>query len=108
MIMCNCKVCDKCPLFPESHTTKEWMELPDKVSVKNKWYVVSDYRTDDELDIPRFKFGDGVTMISKLPFVTAAITDNDVRMWDDQALNEEKKNKFITFFSRLFRRKKTK
>lgn len=106
--MCNCEVCDKCPLFPESHTTKEWMELPDKVSVKNKWYVVSDYRTDDELDIPRFKFGDGVTMISKLPFVTAAITDNDVRMWDDQALNEEKKNKFITFFSRLFRRKKTK
>lgn len=107
--MCNnCNVCEKCPLFPESHTTKEWMELPDKVSVKNKWYVVSDYRTDEELNIPRFKFGDGVTMISKLPFVTAAITDNDVRMWDDQALNEEKKNSFLTFFSRLFNRNKTK
>ena len=25
--MCDCKVCDKCPLFPEAHTTKEWMEL---------------------------------------------------------------------------------
>ena len=106
--MCNdCNVCEKCPMFPESHTTKEWMELPDKVSVKNKWYVVSDYRTDDQMDIPRFKFGDGVTMISKLPFVTAAITDNDVRMWDDQALNEEKKKSFLTFFLQLFNRKKT-
>lgn len=84
--MCDCNVCEKCPLFPESHTTKEWMELPDKVSVKNKWYVVSDYRTDNDMDIPRFKFGDGVTMISKLPFVTAAITDNDVALWDDNAI----------------------
>lgn len=106
--MCNdCNVCEKCPMFPESHTTKEWMELPDKVSVKNKWYVVSDYRTDDQMDIPRFKFGDGVTMISKLPFVTAAITDNDVRMWDDQALNEEKKKGFFAFILQLFNRNKT-
>ena len=108
MIMCNCKVCDNCPMFPESHTTKVWMELPDKVSVKNKWYVVSDYRTDDHMDIPRFKFGDGVTMVSQLPWVTAAITDNDIDMWDNQALNEEKENGFLTFFSRLFNRFKTK
>lgn len=85
--MCDCNVCE-CPLFPESHTTKEWMELPDKVSVKNKWYVVSDYRTDNDMNIPRFKFGDGVTLISKLPFVTAAITDNDVNMWDSKVLGE--------------------
>ena len=107
--MCKeCNVCEKCPLFPESHTTKEWMEMPDKVSVKNKWYVVSDYRTDEELNIPRFKFGDGVTMISKLPFVTAAITDNDVRMWDDQALNQDNKKGFFAFFLQIFNRKRTK
>ena len=47
------------PLIPESHTTKEWGEKPDRVSVKNKWYVVSDFRTDDVIDVPRFKFGDG-------------------------------------------------
>ena len=83
--MCDCNNCDKCPLFPESHTVKEWAELPDKVSVKNKWYAYTDYRTDNDVDIPRFKFGDGKTLISKLPFVTAAITDNDVQFWDEKA-----------------------
>lgn len=80
-----CELCEKCPLLPESHTVKEWAEMPDKVSVKNKWYAYTDYRTDNEIDIPRFKFGDGKTMISKLPFVTAAITDNDTEFWDNKA-----------------------
>ena len=75
---------EKCPLIPESHTVKEWAEMPDKVSVKNRWYVYSDYRTDNDIDVARFKFGDGKTMISKLPFVTAAITDNDMEFWDDK------------------------
>ncbi len=99
--MCECNVCDKCPLFPEMHTTKEWMEMPDAVSVRGKWYVFSDYRTDDKIDIPRFKFGDGVTMISQLPWVTAAITDNDIDMWDDKALSEKPKRKFNSFFARI-------
>lgn len=80
--------CAECPCFPEVHTTKEWAEMPDKISVKYKWYVYSDYRTDNNVDVPRFKFGDGKTPVSELPFVTAAITDNDVEMWDSQALNE--------------------
>ena len=74
------------PFLPESHTAKEWMELPDKVSIKDKLYVVIDYRTDDNRpSVPRMKYGDGVTMISKLPFCTAAITDNDVLWWDLKA-----------------------
>ena len=77
------------PYIPESHTTKEWAEKPDKVSIKNKWYVVSDFRTDDDISIPRFKFGDGVTKISKLPFCTAAITENDIDKWDDIVLQNE-------------------
>lgn len=81
------------PLIPEAHTTKEWAEMPDKVSIKNKWYAVTDYRTDNDISVPRFKFGDGVTLISKLPFVTAAITDNDVRLWDLQMQISEKKAK---------------
>lgn len=99
--MCDCKVCENCPMFPESHTTKEWMELPDKVSVKNRWYVVSDYRTDEKMDIPRFKFGDGVTMISQLPWVTAAITDNDIDMWDNKALSEKPQRKHNSFIARI-------
>lgn len=73
------------PLIPESHTTEEWAEMPDKVSIKNKWYVVSDYRTDNDISVPRFKYGDGITLVSQLPFVTAAITDNDVEYWDKKA-----------------------
>jgi hypothetical protein len=74
------------PFLPESHTTKEWLELPDRISVKDKLYVVTDYRTDDNSpSVPRLKYGDGVTLISKLPFCTAAITDNDVLWWDLKA-----------------------
>ena len=76
------KILENSPLVPESHTTKEWAEMPDKISVKDKWYVVTDYRTDNDISVPRFKFGDGITPVSKLPFVTAAITDNDVLWWD--------------------------
>jgi len=102
--MCDCNVCDKCPLFPEAHTTKEWMELPDAVSVKNKWYVFTDYRTDNDIDIPRFKFGDGITMISKLPWVTAAVTDNDIDMWDSKALNEKPKKGLLKSIFAFIRR----
>ena len=80
--------CESCPCYPEVHTVKEWAELPDKISIKYKWYVYSDYRTDNYINVPRFKFGDGQTPVSQLPFVTAAITDNDVVMWDEQILGE--------------------
>ena len=80
------KFLENTPFLPESHTTKEWAEIPDRVSIKDKFYVVSDYRTDDNSpSVPRFKYGDGVTLISKLPFCTAAITDNDVLWWDLKA-----------------------
>ena len=84
--------CEKCPCYPEVHTMREWAELPDKISVKYKWYVYSDYRTDNYIDVPRFKFGDGTTPVSELPFVTAAITDNDVAMWDDTAIGKYRVN----------------
>lgn len=80
------KFLENTPLIPESHTIKEWSEMPDRVSVKDKLYVVIDYRTDDNSpSVPRLKYGDGVTLISKLPFCTAAITDNDVLWWDLKA-----------------------
>lgn len=80
------KILENTPLIPESHTIKEWGEMPDRISIKDKFYVVSDYRTDDNSpSVPRLKIGDGITLISKLPFCTAAITDNDVLWWDLKA-----------------------
>jgi len=85
------KCLENTPLIPESHTTKEWAELPDKVSIKDKLYVVTDFRTDDNSpSVPRMKYGDGITMVSELPFCTAAITDNDVKLWDLQAQISQK------------------
>ena len=85
------KFLENTPLIPESHTIKEWAELPDKVSIKDKFYVVTDFRTDDNSpSVPRLKIGDGVTMVSELPFCTAAITDNDVRLWDLQTQISQK------------------
>ena len=81
-------MCENCMYAPEIHTVKEWAELPDKVSRLGVWYVYSDYRTDNNVDIPRFKFGDGKTLVSKLPFCTAAITDNDTEMWDNAVLKD--------------------
>lgn len=81
------------PYIPESHTMKEWAEMPDRISVKNKFYAVSDFRTDETTDVPRFKFGDGKTLISKLPFCTAAVTENDVEKWDTMALKIESEEK---------------
>lgn len=85
------KFLENTPLIPESHSIKEWAELPDKVSIKDKFYVVTDFRTDDNSpSVPRLKIGDGVTMVSELPFCTAAITDNDVRLWDLQTQISQK------------------
>lgn len=85
------KFLENTPFIPESHTTKEWAELPDKVSIKDKLYVVLDFRTDDNSpSVPRMKYGDGVTMVSELPFCTAAITDNDVKLWDLQTQISQK------------------
>lgn len=88
------KLLENTPLIPESHTAKEWLELPDKVSIKDKLYVTIDFRTDDTSpSVPRLKYGDGVTMVSQLPFCTAAITDNDVKLWDLQTQIHEQKHK---------------
>ena len=88
-----CDFCGKCKFWemlkPEIHTVKEWAEMPDEISRLGKWYVYSDYRTDNDVDIPRFKFGDGKTLVSKLPFCTASITDNDQQMWDSAVLTDD-------------------
>ena len=81
-------MCGNCGFVPVVHTMKEWIEMPDEVSKKGVWYVVSDYRTDNDIDVARFKFGDGKTLISKLPWVTAAITENDVERWDESCGND--------------------
>ena len=36
------------------------------------------------MNIPRIKYGDGVTAVSKLPFATMSITDADMEYWDNK------------------------
>lgn len=78
--------CGNCP-SKVYHTMKEWAEIPDFISVKGTEYIYGDYRTviirGKEVNIPRVKWGDGVTPLSEIPFGTSSITDEDMDNWDN-------------------------
>lgn len=78
-------MCEDCYRAPVIHTVEEWARMPDLTSERGRWYVYEDYRTDNDVNVARFKFGDGKTVVRLLPFVTAAITDNDTEFWDNKA-----------------------
>lgn len=81
MNICPCNA--SCPGII-SHTVAEWASLPDEVSKKGVIYVFSDYRTDNEISIPRIKIGDGTHRVSKLAFATMSIADSDIEYWDEK------------------------
>ena len=68
------------------HTMAAWSRIPDFLSSKGTMYIYADYRTEningEEINIPRIKIGDGINSISKIPFVTMSITDEDMELWD--------------------------
>lgn len=66
------------------HTMDEWARIPDFLSKKGTIYVYSDYRTDNDVSIPRLKIGDGISSISEIPFATMSITDSDMEYWDNK------------------------
>ena len=67
-----------------SHTMEEWAKIPNFLSTKGMFYIFSDYRTENEVNIPRIKIGDGLSPLSELPFATMSITDSDMSYWDDK------------------------
>lgn len=73
--------CGRCIMY---HSMAEWSRIPDFLSTKGMLYVYSDYRTDNDVDIPRIKIGDGVHSLSELPFATTSITDEDTEYWDNK------------------------
>ena len=75
--------CGNCP-SRVYHTMEEWARIPDFISTKGTEYIYADYRTENGINIPRIKYGDGVTAVSKLPFATMSITDKDMEYWDNK------------------------
>ena len=73
--------CGKCIV---SHTMSEWAKIPDFLSGKGVLYIYSDYRTENNVNIPRIKVGDGINSLSEVPFATMSITDNDMEYWDNK------------------------
>ena len=73
--------CGKCIVC---HTMSEWARIPDFLSTKGVLYIYSDYRTENGVNIPRIKIGDGINSISEVPFATMSITDNDMEYWDNK------------------------
>lgn len=64
------------------HTMAEWARIPDFLSNKGTIYVYADYRTENGINVPRLKIGDGVNSLSNIPFATMSITDDDMSYWD--------------------------
>lgn len=69
---------------PISHTMAEWARIPDILSTKGQEYIYEDYRTENGIDYPRAKMGDGKHYISELPFYTSCITEEDIERWDNK------------------------
>lgn len=70
--------------FVVAHTMTEWSKIPDFLSSKGTLYIYTDYRTENDINIPRIKIGDGLHSLSELPFATMSITDKDMSYWDDK------------------------
>ena len=64
------------------HTMAEWARIPDFLSSKGTIYVYADYRTENGINVPRIKIGDGINSLSEVPFATMSITDDDMTYWD--------------------------
>ena len=75
--------CETCP-GRVYHTMNEWARIPDFLSKKGVEYIYADYRTENGVNIPRIKYGDGVSSVSNLPFATMSITDDDMEYWDSK------------------------
>ena len=73
--------CNKCIVV---HTMAEWAKIPDFLSGKGVLYIYSDYRTENDINIPRIKIGDGINSLSEIPFATMSITDGDMEYWDNK------------------------
>ena len=67
------------------HTMAEWARIPDFLSNKGTIYVYADYRTENGINVPRLKIGDGVNSLSNIPFATMSITDDDMSYWNNLA-----------------------
>ena len=66
------------------HTTAEWQQLTSLVSIKGMIYVWSDYKTENGIDIPAMKIGDGLAYVVDLPFATQAITLAQIQNWNNK------------------------
>ncbi len=66
------------------HTTTEWQGLTSLVSKKGGIYVWSDYKTENGVDIPAMKIGDGLAYVVDLPFATQAITLSQIQSWNNK------------------------
>lgn len=66
------------------HTTAEWALLTSLVSIKGMIYIWSDYKTENGVDIPAFKVGDGSAYVVDLPFATQAITTTQITSWNNK------------------------
>lgn len=58
-----------------SNTTEVWNEQSTLISEENTFYIYTDYKIENEINIPGLKIGDGSSYLIDLPFVAAGEQD---------------------------------
>lgn len=66
-------------------TTAQWNADPTLISKLNTLYVYTDYETQDGVDIPALKVGDGLAYLIDLPFTyTGDVTPEQLAFWNNK------------------------
>ena len=62
-------------------TTANWEAQSTLKSVAGVLYVYTDHRSDNGVNIPAVKIGDGVNLLANIPF-TSTVTPSDITNWN--------------------------
>lgn len=65
-------------------TTAEWAQAIDVQSQYGAIYIYTDYRQEDNVNIPAMKIGDGMAYVVDLPFFSTGVTEKDRERWDNK------------------------
>ena len=77
------------PSIIQADTTANWNSKPSLVSEENCIYVYTDFKTEDNVNIPGFKIGTGNAALIDLPFITdwiesGLVTNTERNYWNNK------------------------
>lgn len=65
-------------------TTAQWAQQTTMMSTYGGIYIYTDYRQENDMNIPAMKIGDGLAYVVDLPFFDTGVTEADRQRWDNK------------------------